>query len=332
MIGRAATDVAASAAVDSDMSYSGIDATALDDYYLLDSDERQAFMTVALSNNGLLIGPPAGDIGEEAGKAQYGRIAAREELISACMKSEGFDYWPEPAEAFFVPLNDPEFAPASRDWVDYYGFEISTMLFLGDHVLPDGVHGYRGDMGEILDGEKSPNERYIETLGPEELAAYRLAFNGTGSDTQDASGDRPQNCWDDAWEAVPEPDYLGGFSADETLQELVMADPAWIAHERSIAACLADQGYESVASHVDLTAMYERLLQDEGVLPPDGRGVDEANGEMLEWESSEWFDALQSVQVQERAHALAFYDCGGDQASRVKVMTGIIEMIAADSE
>lgn len=308
-----------------------IDTSLLNEYRAMDDDDRSQFMVLALSDSGLLRNPPASDIGEASVKEERQRFGVREELIASCMDNEGFEYWPEPSEYYVAAMDDPIFEPGSRDWVDYYGFEISTMLFLGGtENLPDGIHGYRGTMAgadESIDVANLPNQVYIQSLSTEEYDAYHVAYNGYRPDGTEISTD---SCWQQALEAIPDPTYLQNFSQGNTLRDLVLADREWIEHEQQIASCLSEQGYEPTVSDEALTTKYHKRLQEEGVLPPDGVNTDDIDPTddiMLAWESAEWFDALQTVQLEERAHAVAHYDCGGDQTTRIQIMTTIIERL-----
>ena len=290
-------------------------------------------MTLALADHGLLLSPPDSQTGEAAVKAERERVSAREDLIASCMKSQGFEYWPEAAEYFVAAMDDPEFEPGSRQWVEYYGFEVSTMLFLGVDSLPEGVHGYRGTQagpGENVVVAELPNQKYIKTLSSEEYDAYHSTYNGYLPDGTFVSGD---NCWDRAMEAVPEEVNLSDIDVEGQLRDAVLSDSEWIDYEQRVAACVSEEGFEPNVSNDVLIAHYEKRLKEERVLPPVDINIDEVDDPtrlMLPWESSEWFEALKAVQKEEREHGVAFYDCGGDQATRIDVMTEIIERLAVD--
>lgn len=57
------------------------DASGLAEYHALDPEEQEQFMALALSNYGLLLGPPSEEVGVAGVAAERARIDAREELM-----------------------------------------------------------------------------------------------------------------------------------------------------------------------------------------------------------------------------------------------------------
>ena len=232
---------------------------------------------------------------------QAQQLAARrmeqEELISACMKREGFEYTPETVD---VDSFDRRTGPSqtdldSRDWVAQFGY--------GALETPEGrvvESAVRRDTTPSND----PNRAYEESLTTSERAAYNAAMNG-----QSADQNADLNIVDD-WERMGcqgEARHATGSGADPldsnagaSVQSKIdafndrYADwPGRAALDAAWASCMAENGYAGYSRQGD--AVTEITAKIGAAMEAAGSGNEPADAAAL-------LD-------QERATALADLDC-----------------------
>ncbi len=301
------------------------------------------FTTQLVISERLFWGPLGNDVNVTHNELTRQRFVAIEEEIARCMNSEGFEYVPVPADELTAPVTDPEFDGGTREWAEYFGFGVSSFIVFDDGDLPPGVHGYRGDFLNVRGLEDSPNQLYLQSLSSADRAAYEETLEGVFN-LDDSSGEWElvsPGCRAMAEEAVPDPFELltePYRSDDQGLRERVLTDPRWIAYEKAVAACVADAGYEPFLGFDQANAMFVKLLEDAGLVPPsedlvlddEGNPIMSDSAPMLPPDTPAYYDALREVQETEREYAVTVYDCGGNRDEQRVVIDEILAEIVAD--
>jgi hypothetical protein len=217
-------------------------------------------------------------------EAQAEQTAARrvqqEELVSTCMKAEGFDYTPEAVD---VASFNPEVGPTqedldSRDWVAQYGY--------GMIETPEGRTSELYTDTERKGGTNA-NSAYIDSLTASERTAYDAAYTGSPSEQTDdmnlvddweamgclgaarhATGERGDPLDSSAGAAVQAKidDFYSGYADWNGLPEL---DAAW-------AACMTEGGYPGFSRQGDASIeMSGKLAEAVGAAAEDALLVEE---------------------------------------------------------
>lgn len=242
----------------------------------------------------------------ESAQLQQEAEWAAEELMAACMQSEGFDYTPETGHRSVVAMIDPELDIGTRQWAEYYGFGASTMIVVDNEDLPDGIVGDRTTQIQVGDLDEQPNEQYRLSLDEVQEAAYQQTMNGE------------DGCAESAWATVSEsprfkpqgPNFA--LNEDETLRQRVLADQRWIGHEKAVQRCMASEGIEYTTTDDYIELVMTELM------------ADLLNDPSVEYQSEQWYDILRQAQQEEVRVATALYDCDGDPESRADRLREIL--------
>ena len=275
--------------------------------------------------------------------AEMEREAGR--LTAACMLEKGFEYTPLNSESFasFGPGGDdvPYF---SDEWVDKYGFGITTQRFpqsqVGDLVgYPDGAFSGPDD------GFVDPNQEYLKLLSEGERYAYQEALYGpsveVGPDGPDEEFEyEPSGCQNEAFEQAfsdgPGDNFEAFFESfgDElqAMEERAQSDPRVIEFNDKVTECVSAKGmvwvdqqelferFERRLSDLQPAAMSEDSFEAEGVNSFEAEGVN--SEEMTDRELEDFFQDLNrldpaglatlgELQAEELALARVVIDCGG---------------------
>lgn len=175
------------------------------------------------------------DGGQELDEADF---AAVEELVSACMKDEGFEYYPRP------------YVPADTSIADWTGGALTLPVLPADRGDVE-KYGYGTDDVEALEAARiaaeavDENNVYLDGLEPPAQEAYLVAMGGT-SDTD-------RGCYGDATLEVlgEDADADLGEAYTELVGEMmrlvtygVDQDPRGVALVDEWTQCMADAGYD----------------------------------------------------------------------------------------
>ena len=128
------------------------------------------------------VSPIADFLGQDINRFDFDEAAAIEQqreaerAIASCMAEKGFEYTPTDANqmvSFRGPQDD--FDPGSDEWINKYGFGISTQRFpqsmVGD-LAGFSDEGFFGPEVDFVD----PNQEYVEGLSEGEREAYQEAL------------------------------------------------------------------------------------------------------------------------------------------------------------
>jgi len=284
--------------------------------------------------------------------AEMEREAGR--ITAACMLEKGFEYTPADRASFtsFGP-GGSDIPYFSDEWVDTYGFGITTQRFPQSSV--GELAGYPDeDFGGPDDDFVDPNQAYLDTLSDGEREAYEEALWGTPPDFGPAGPSEdfefePSGCQNEAFEQAFSQGPGGNFEAFfeafgdelEAMEERAMAHPDVIAFNDNVSECARDKGM----TWVDENQLRERFEPRLNALQPNGFGPGsgdpfEAAGvnpeEMSERELEEFFrdlnrlppdkiDDLAALQAEELALARVVVDCGGGPLNE-QIMMGEIRV------
>lgn len=237
-----------------------------------------------------------------------------EEAVAACMAAEGFEYWPRPIplETFGLPSESGEPAFGSDEWIEVYGFGISTQAFSQREVEPDLV-GHRFSSTTTTNDS---NSTYRESLPSEEQKAYDLALYGHPHDRDQAGEADPGSAVrDDNCTIRGRIESNGGVNMwsfnDEFNDDLsamyrrIPIHPRIEAARVEAAECLIARGmefgrFDQVREHIDarLHAVLAVPGSEPSQVPGEGSLSEEAR------------DLLGEIQADEIFLARAFRDCG----------------------
>ena len=188
---------------------------------------------------------------------------AMEEMIAACMAEQGFTYYiPEHPGGIigYSPRPDDWPDPDSREWLERYGFSISTDPWAGQVAAPV-------DIPETIDR----NQEMLATMSEAEQTAWHEALMGVEiysqggfEDPEAGSMIDPEHpgCYMQAWNTL-NPATPDQFAALETEMRNAFAsfrnDPRLTELGRAYSACLADLGHPGFA---DLDAVVQSLSDE----------------------------------------------------------------------
>jgi len=245
---------------------------------------------------------------DEQAQQRAARRMEQEELISACMKREGFEYTPEPvdADSFGREAGPSQADLDSPDWVAQYGY--------GALETPEGRvvdSAVRRDTTPADD----PNRVYEESLTTSERTAYNTAMNG-----QSADKNADLNIVDD-WERMgcqgearhttgTGADPLGstaGASVQSTIDDFYDSSADWPGRadlDAAWAGCMAENGYAGYARQGDAATEITAKINE--AMDAAGSGNEPADAEAL--------------LEQERETAVADLGCREDTDFRATVL------------
>lgn len=268
----------------------------------------------------------------------------REDKIAACMKEQGFEYIPRDNSDFNFTNSPDGIDYDSREYVEKYGFGITTQWYPQSEVGPDLVGNLYEDEFEEQE-ENDPNQAIMEALDDSTREAYQAALWGdpddfptfdpetmTEEELEEASASfdaTPQGCEGEAWADDFNNAFYQEFGDElNDLYESIEDDPRIAASQQEINECVADKGYDfdaGFSGYEKLFEMFQEDLQriDEMVGSSFEVGFEEQDFETMTEEEidaiynqpREFTDEakalLAEIQAEEIEMALVAYDCGG---------------------
>lgn len=272
-----------------------------------------------------------------------------EEVIASCMRDQGFEYTSRSMDtSIFVggPFGGSDgLAYYSDEWVDKYGFGVSTQRFPQSEVGADLIGFDDESMPDMDDpGMGDPNQEYLEGLSDGEREAWDKALWGeppdfSMMDEEDSESFmfEPEGCQGEAFEQVYNAGPGGDFDQQgffesfgdelESMQERAESDPRVVEYRNRVADCVAEKGFVWDGTQQPWE-YFEAKLGDigrSGMMngdPFEAAGVNPE--EMSEREMEEFFaemnrlspedrDKLAAVQAEELELARIVVDCDGGE-------------------
>lgn len=181
-----------------------------------------------------------------------------EEIIGQCMRDQGFEYTPQATQSvsFGGPFSEGGLPYYSDEWVDKFGFGVSTMRYPQSQVGADLV-GYPDEQFSEVGMPDDPNMAYVESLSEGDQQAYYEALSGESiqfdptSDEGPPQAFEPGGCYGEAFSETFG-DGPGGIGEDffttfgdelEAMGERAEADPRVIEYRSDVSACVTDKGF-----------------------------------------------------------------------------------------
>jgi len=276
--------------------------------------------------------------GDDASMAAFAEQEQKlQESIAECMAGKGFEYHPVDTSAIMRFVDGEEgLDPESREWVEKYGFGVTTQAFSQTQVGPNLV-GHPDFEEAMFDEEGDPNFAYVQSLNESEREAYETALYGgslgpmTFDETMteeevdahfDDSGFGPEGCLGDAYGLGEDGGPEGLFAEfGEELESMYMSlesDPRFVEAMADVESCVTEKGLDFV-SPPDAWEHWSSDVDDmQDVLWSDNEtSFDEAMSEDFNAKPPELSDEMKAklgeLQEQEITMALAVYDCGGSE-------------------
>lgn len=194
------------------------------------------------------------------------------ESVVACMRSAGFDYFPEPVDR--RRLLGPRAGTGTAEWAGVNGLGITTSL----------LELTKGDQGDGSLSASEANARYTAQLSFDDATRYDAALIGTGA--SGASGDgaavndagsalgpfTPTGCWGDAYgELVKQLQLADRLDSElEVLNDRVQSDPRMRTLMAEWSDCMADRGHRYDDRDALLDDYYARSLTIEVIETENG--------------------------------------------------------------
>lgn len=233
-----------------------------------------------------------------------------EAAIATCMRSNGFEYFPEENEL--------------KQQIDKLGFDLPP----GDFARDFGFGIFNGTILG-MNSRNSLNNEYVLSLNPEEIESYRITLNGTdvlmqsGSDVLEVGG-----CRRHALEIVEQPswytnqDWLADVSSQ--LFQRLSSDPRIIDIERQWMSCMAGLGYDDWTNEEELNnSLNNEFIELFQTLIPTQRFDDgEEFLKALDEESRTALDAFRSKEIE---LAVASHECSSEHDDSVLSISKEIE-------
>ncbi len=228
---------------------------------------------------------------DEPGEAAHN---AFQEVMAPCMRNEGFDYFENSFESQESERDLERAQQATREWVEEWGFALSTTSFTAAQVGP----GLRGSepIGEPLD---DPNYSYFNSLAEVEKIGYN---------------DARIDCTERADAAAYDPidtDFIAEFGTElRELDERAQADRRMIDFQADTRRCVQEAGFD-FASLDDATGRIQaEVLEIQGIEYSDSEDEEETYSGLEPLTASQR-EKLKGVQAREIELALAVYECDG---------------------
>ncbi|MFV0259530.1 MAG: hypothetical protein ACK5PP_13925 [Acidimicrobiales bacterium] len=286
-----------------------------------------------------------GDVGSDEGQAQFVAMEReRQEFVKECMAEQGFEYTPlDPSEYMgTASMGDIEYG--TTEWVETYGFGITTLRFTSEQVGPDliGV-----DLSALTSPEANPNLAAMDAMSDSEQEAYQEALYGEALDFDESMTDEEMaedmdnmdfsamgcegRSYTEADGAGLNEFFLEFQDELADLEERITSDPRIVEAQNEVSACVAEQGltYDSEEAFADaVEPELSTMGQEPAAAAVDGAGAtaeDPADGtEPAEGAGGAGSDVMEmpeltdtekarlgELQTQEIELALAIEDCGG---------------------
>ncbi len=252
--------------------------------------------------------------------------ADREEFILTCMRSEGFQYFPDDLDVLaWKPSYSVE--ATSKEWADLYGMGETTTLF-HQNVLGEIAVGYLGPIRPQPNiTESSPEAIYLNGLSKEEYRAYSVALSGfdieepwpssalLGYGAPDSEGVGPIDgstrfeptvvnesaCQRQAFERFPDP--MAVSDDTEELGDRVLASREWTDFLADGWRCVAEQGIDTEFGVANLVIAYQEEL---GMFAEEFGDISNDPEEL----PVDFVDLLAEAQEFERQLARILWGCG----------------------
>ncbi len=280
--------------------------------------------------------------------------------VTECMANEGFEYvHPDYGTSFTVfDGGEDDLEWGSREWVEKYGYGVTTQAFAESQVAPEAV-GYPDSMDESMGEEEftDPNSEYVGSLSASEQDAYYEALYGKGPEMDESMTEEemealyedyvPTGCYDTAWEEVDgseSEDFYDAFSDElDEMYERIEADPRFVAAQDEVRTCVEGKGltyiseedaYDHFGTQID--ALFEDVYDNQPE-PEMPAGFDDMTIEEQEaWyaENEQFFAEpelsagqkarLAEMQAEEIEIAVASYDCGGSWVQQAQLYQEIL--------
>jgi hypothetical protein len=241
-------------------------------------------------------------LGEESEDEARRRLERSEQIITACMVEQGFEYTPQDYSAPLPWMQDGEVPPAGDpiEAAAEYGYSIATW-----DLAPAPDENARVD----------PNADYVAGMSDAERRAYDLALYGPGQGEAYAVGEEPYDwtkygCYGvsdhelgiDVREYFDDTPYRPLRREIEGMWASVDDDPRVLEAERQWASCMADAGHPGLNRVRDaaegIRAADERIWQE----AYDGVGLDLSTEDYLT--SPEYLTAQQTITERRRELAV----------------------------
>lgn len=262
-------------------------------------------------------------IDQPSGAEAIERWQRVEELTASCMHQEGFEYTPTADEirAFYEDQRTDGSTRYSRDWVEQYGFGVST-LALPQQALPSHVVG-----ADPPQPYSDPNSQYVSGLSRSARAEYESALNGEqpsfdGTPSMEEidqfySLRTDLGCRGDAVETIIQErrlvDFLVGFGDEvDEMNERIMADSRVAQWNDGVIACMTAKGHVWINEPNAVQQILTRLDAITSELDIAQAALEDPA-----------FDNLATLQAHEIRLALALDDCGGDQLDRRRILAEV---------
>lgn len=202
------------------------------------------------------------------------RNRATQDLVTRCMKEQGFPYVPDDAAGISVTISDDEPEWGSREFAEQYGYGAIT-----SPALPEAE--------EYVD----PNADYLAGLSESERAAWELALYGAPIDPGVASFDydwSTAGCFgraihqtdEDSGSAAGDPEFAGLVEEMQELSTKAAESDAVLSAERDWSDCLASAGHPGFEHKGDplsrISAEYAEIARPADA--PDQSGGSTAGG------------------------------------------------------
>lgn len=195
-----------------------------------------------------------GEYGPQLGPwAAYKRSIEPEETLAACMNDNGFEF------TSMIDSATRSFGAAylSREWVEKYGFGVSTRAFKQSEVGPDLVaadgsavifnHRERAAVGPHL---PDPNEAYVYTLDDDQKKAYQIALHGDPALEESSEDEAQEQPWPGCQNVAFESYNIGRKFNTAFIWELTgltleaMGDQRMQSKVDAVDICVAKAGHE----------------------------------------------------------------------------------------
>ncbi|MFV0523855.1 MAG: hypothetical protein ACK5RL_05085 [Acidimicrobiales bacterium] len=306
--------------------------------------------TEASSDGGETASPLAdylgiGDVRSEDGQAQFIEMErSRQDFVQQCMAEEGFEYTPLDPNDYtgFVVTGDIEYG--TPEWVETYGFGVSTLRFTTEQVGPDLVGV---DLSALTTAENNPNLAAMESMSDSERAAYEKALYGDSigideSMTDEEAADASENidfstmgCEGRSYSEAEGANLVKFFTDFEQelsqMEERISSDPRMVEAGNEVNSCVAEQGLEYTSEEA-FTEAVEPDLAAMGQGEPGAGATDPATADGVAADGTDPAAAdegdlsasytlpeltaaekerLGEIQAQEIELATAVEDCGG---------------------
>lgn len=230
--------------------------------------------------------------------------------VATCMRSNGFDYFPNQNQSKHkIAILGFDLPPA--EFARRFGFGISNGAILG------------------MKPQDNSNNEYRQSLGLEEIELYWLAMNGTDRVVQSYSDNvEVGGCRRQALETVEQPpwytnqEWLSVVASE--LFERLSSDPRIIEVEQQWTVCMAELGYDDLVNEESLAeSLNNELAQLFRTLVPT-RPFDDGDDfvESLDEESKKNLDAFRTKEIE---LAIASHECSYEHDDLVLLVSKEIE-------